>query len=277
MRKCSFTIKHKRGNSSSLINYLCFLLKAFHVQSSRAWDGHISQGLNLLAQPMVRFGKWSAGRADFRCLALWGLFWQEETMIVQLLSQTAPRNHNQNSHLQGKGRGKGGKKTHFYFFTCTTTTNPAVIPTGEFLLVRPILSGSPFQSRLRATHLCPRADILITDPPLSSSGGGTCAEQRESNCGLLPNSRMWQERSDVQPPRNWVDPVVSRICLTRKSNHLCSEFYTPFPVSALKYEEKRRGTRFKLMLVKMMQFTSWMRAAGVLGRVKPFLHSADER
>lgn len=116
MRKCSFTIKHKRGNSSSLINYLCFLLKAFHVQSSRAWDGHISQGLNLLAQPMVRFGKWSAGRADFRCLALWGLFWQEETMIVQLLSQTAPRNHNQNSHLQGKGRGKGGKNTHFYFF-----------------------------------------------------------------------------------------------------------------------------------------------------------------
>lgn len=172
-------------------------------------------------------------------------------MIVQLPSQTAPRNHNQNSHLQGKGSGKGGKKkTHFYFFfTFTMTTSPAVKSTGEFLLVRPVLSGSSFQSRLRATHLCPRADILITDPPLSSSGGGTCTEQRESNCGSMADSRTWQERSDVQPYRSWVDTaapgLVGQTTPVRESNHLCSEFYTPFPVSALEYEEKRRRTLFK--------------------------------
>lgn len=201
----------------------------------------------------------------------------QQTLIEQLLSQTDPRNHNQISHLQGKEKIQK-KKGFFLTFTVATLTNAAatsawfvdVAATGNCSLLH-----ASFQNSLRETHLCPRADILITSPPMSSAGEEACAQNKEApTVGCCRTSRV--DKRDLRVAPGCVGQTTP--AARRKWNHYCSSSFF------LKRTSMRKKAGIKNIqlnaavahtLLRMMQFTSWMGAAKVLGRAKPFLHPAD--
>lgn len=82
------------------------------------------------------------------------------------------------SHLQGEEK-IALFKVFFFTFSATAMTNPAVTAARIIHRSKSDLLHPSFQNSLRTTHLCPRADILITIPPMSTAGeGGTCRIKR---------------------------------------------------------------------------------------------------
>lgn len=75
-------------------------VKPAHPADGEVWE---------MERQQARFGVWPCE-----------VYFHTANCVKQLLSQTDPHNHNQNSHLQGM------EKTPFFFFDITAATNPAV-------------------------------------------------------------------------------------------------------------------------------------------------------
>lgn len=94
----------------------------------------------------------------------------EKTVIVQLLPETAPQ----------------PELTLFIFYFYHDDEIQQLFLQASWAFLGQILSGSSFHNRLKAMHFCPRADILITDPPMCSSvcvcgrGGNVKSDQGDA-------------------------------------------------------------------------------------------------
>lgn len=149
------------------------------------------------------------------CFPLWGLFshsklWLNSCCLRQA-HDTATRTHTC----------KASKEIQMYFFTFTvaTLTNPAATS------VRFVHTGkcgplhASFQNSLRETHLCPRADILITIPPMRSAGERVCAQNKEApTVGCCRTARVDKRDLRVAPGCVWQTTPAA----TRKWNYYLS-------------------------------------------------------
>lgn len=91
-----------------------------------------------------------------------------------------------------------GKNRIFIFYFYHDDEIQQLFLQASWAFLSQILSGSSFHNRLRAMHFCPRADILITDPPMCSSvcvcvgevgGGGVMSSDQGDAIYFLDEGR----------------------------------------------------------------------------------------